>query len=100
VVEWLGPVLAPVAEILPELRRHLPQHSEPGSERSEHGGRRFFKTIALLFDRVLRERTVVLVLDHLHCATLTAVVSVAVSACPIAVWRRPRRWSGTCLTDA
>jgi predicted ATPase len=80
VVEWLGPVLAPVAEILPELRRHLPQHSEPGSERSEHGGRRFFEAVALLLDRVLSERTVILLLDDLHWSDESSLALLAMVA--------------------
>jgi tetratricopeptide (TPR) repeat protein len=64
----LGVGAADLAEVLPELRRLLPDLAEPASPVSEGARFRLFEAATALLLRATRDHPAVLVLDDLHAA--------------------------------
>ena len=59
---------ADLAEVLPELRRHLPEPAQPGPHATDGARFRLFEAATSLLLSATRDRPLVLVLDDLHAA--------------------------------
>jgi DNA-binding SARP family transcriptional activator/tetratricopeptide (TPR) repeat protein len=70
----LGAGAADLAQILPELRTHLPELPEPPSPDSEGARFRLFEATAELLRNASESRPIVLVLDDLHAADVSSLL--------------------------